>query len=63
MFVVGTLLADIQVSKTATVAELKDAVEAVFSHMPQKGPAKISWSLFTYSLFFFGISFSGISFK
>ncbi|KAL2318073.1 hypothetical protein Fmac_031949 [Flemingia macrophylla] len=33
----------IQVSKTATVAELKDAVEAVFSHVPYKGPAKISW--------------------
>nr|KYP52533.1 U11/U12 small nuclear ribonucleoprotein 25 kDa protein [Cajanus cajan] len=33
----------IQVSKTATVAELKDAVEAVFSHVPHKGPAKISW--------------------
>ncbi|KAH1203554.1 hypothetical protein AAZX31_17G198600 [Glycine max] len=34
----------IQVSKTATVAELKDAVEAVFSHVPHKGPAKISWA-------------------
>ncbi|BAT82332.1 hypothetical protein VIGAN_03233300 [Vigna angularis var. angularis] len=34
----------IQVSKTATVAELKDAVEAVFSHAPLKGPAKISWA-------------------
>ncbi|KAK7260901.1 hypothetical protein RIF29_27200 [Crotalaria pallida] len=34
---------DIEVAKTATVAELKDSVEAVFSHMPQKGPAKISW--------------------
>nr|AFK47791.1 unknown [Lotus japonicus] len=34
---------DIQVSKTASIAELKDAVEAVFSHMPEKGPAKISW--------------------
>ena len=35
--------ADIQVAKTATIAELKEAVEAAFSHMPQKGPGKISW--------------------
>ncbi|KAM0973955.1 hypothetical protein ACFX2I_017076 [Malus domestica] len=34
---------DIQVSMTATILELKQAVEAVFSHMPQKGPGKISW--------------------
>lgn len=34
---------DIQVKKSATVAELKRAVEAVFSHMPQNGPGKISW--------------------
>ncbi|ESW33197.1 hypothetical protein PHAVU_001G050800 [Phaseolus vulgaris] len=34
----------IQVSKTATVAQLKDAVEAVFSHAPLKGPAQISWA-------------------
>ncbi|XP_048330978.2 uncharacterized protein LOC112492137 isoform X2 [Ziziphus jujuba] len=34
---------DVKVTKTATVAELKLAVEAVFSHMPQKGPGKISW--------------------
>ncbi|XP_022134606.1 uncharacterized protein LOC111006831 [Momordica charantia] len=34
---------DIQVKKSATVAELKGAVEAVFSHMPQDGPGKISW--------------------
>ncbi|XP_050366295.1 uncharacterized protein LOC126784828 isoform X2 [Argentina anserina] len=34
---------DIEVPKTATVAELKQAVESVFSHMPQKGPGKISW--------------------
>ncbi|KAF5461402.1 hypothetical protein F2P56_017506 [Juglans regia] len=32
---------DIEVEKTATVAELKQAVEAVFG---QKGPCKISWS-------------------
>ncbi|MED6155936.1 hypothetical protein PIB30_009998 [Stylosanthes scabra] len=34
---------DIQVEKTATIAELKEAVKVVFSHMPQKGPGKISW--------------------
>ncbi|KAI5393802.1 hypothetical protein KIW84_060783 [Lathyrus oleraceus] len=34
---------DIQVSKNATIAELKDSVEAVFSYMPQNGPGKISW--------------------
>ncbi|PRQ26731.1 hypothetical protein RchiOBHm_Chr6g0297801 [Rosa chinensis] len=34
---------DIEVPKTATVSELKRAVEAVFSHMPRKGPGKISW--------------------
>ncbi|KAI4316337.1 hypothetical protein L6164_024325 [Bauhinia variegata] len=34
---------DIEVAKTATIAELKDAVEVAFSHMPQKGPGKISW--------------------
>ncbi|KAK3212008.1 hypothetical protein Dsin_016714 [Dipteronia sinensis] len=34
---------DIQVSKTATVGELKMAVEAAFCHMPRKGPGKISW--------------------
>ncbi|KAK7834580.1 u11/u12 small nuclear ribonucleoprotein 25 kda protein [Quercus suber] len=34
---------NIEVTKTATIAELKEAVEAVFDHMPQKGPGKISW--------------------
>lgn len=34
---------DIEVKKAATIAELKQAVEAVFGHMPQKGPGKISW--------------------
>ncbi|CAJ1972074.1 unnamed protein product [Sphenostylis stenocarpa] len=34
----------IQVPKTATVAELKDAVEAVFAHAPLNGPAQISWA-------------------
>ncbi|XAR69387.1 hypothetical protein NMG60_11000940, partial [Bertholletia excelsa] len=34
---------DIVVSRTATVAELKKAVEHVFSNMPTKGPGHISW--------------------
>lgn len=29
--------------KTATVGELKMAVEAAFSHLPISGPGKISW--------------------
>ncbi|KAI9106971.1 hypothetical protein K1719_022499 [Acacia pycnantha] len=34
---------DIVVTKAATIAELRQAVEDVFSHMPKKGPGKISW--------------------
>ncbi|XP_030452458.2 uncharacterized protein LOC115674255 [Syzygium oleosum] len=34
---------DIEVMKMATVLELKEAVEHVFSFMPKKGPGKISW--------------------
>ncbi|CDP13529.1 unnamed protein product [Coffea canephora] len=34
---------DIEVAKTATVAQLKQAVESVFSHLPNRGPKKISW--------------------
>ncbi|KAH0901034.1 hypothetical protein HID58_040537 [Brassica napus] len=34
---------DIQVSKTATVGELKMAVEAAFSHLPITGVGKVSW--------------------
>ncbi|CAI0416640.1 unnamed protein product [Linum tenue] len=34
---------DIEVKHSATVGELKQAVEAAFSYMPQKGPGKISW--------------------
>ncbi|CAN0888091.1 U11/U12 small nuclear ribonucleoprotein 25 kDa protein [Linum grandiflorum] len=34
---------DVDVKNSATVAELKHAVEAAFSFMPQKGPGKISW--------------------
>uniref|UniRef100_A0A5B7AR99 Ubiquitin-like domain-containing protein n=1 Tax=Davidia involucrata TaxID=16924 RepID=A0A5B7AR99_DAVIN len=35
---------NIEVAKTATVAEMKQAVEGVFSHLPKTGPEKISWS-------------------
>ncbi|XP_052210170.1 uncharacterized protein LOC127813298 isoform X2 [Diospyros lotus] len=34
----------IEVAKTATVAELKEAVEQAFSHITRTGPVKISWS-------------------
>lgn len=37
---------DIQVKRSATVAELKGAVESVFSHMPENGPGKISWLVY-----------------
>ncbi|KAL4303094.1 hypothetical protein GQ457_10G018080 [Hibiscus cannabinus] len=34
---------DVEVIKSATIAELKLAVQHVFSHMPKKGPGMISW--------------------
>ncbi|XP_022752220.1 uncharacterized protein LOC111300907 [Durio zibethinus] len=34
---------DVEVTKSANIAELKLAVQDVFSHMPKKGPGKISW--------------------
>ncbi|XP_022729978.1 uncharacterized protein LOC111285031 [Durio zibethinus] len=34
---------DVEVIKSATISELKLAVQDVFCHMPQKGPGKISW--------------------
>lgn len=34
---------EIEVMKSATVEELRQAVEAAFSYMPQEGPGKISW--------------------
>ncbi|XWS17824.1 hypothetical protein CRYUN_Cryun33cG0101200 [Craigia yunnanensis] len=34
---------DVEVIKSATIAELKLAVQNVFSHMPKKGPGKVSW--------------------
>lgn len=50
---------DVHVSKNATIAELKDAVEGVFSYMPQHGPAKISWYFFTHYVFFILLLFWG----
>ncbi|XP_020238594.1 uncharacterized protein LOC109817677 [Cajanus cajan] len=35
----------VEVANAATVADLKQAVEAVFYHMPRKGPGKILWPL------------------
>lgn len=35
---------DVQVARTASVAELKQAVESVFSLSPKEGQGKISWS-------------------
>ncbi|KAG5048406.1 hypothetical protein JHK85_009509 [Glycine max] len=35
----------VEVANAATVAELKQAVEAVFCRVPQKGPGKILWPL------------------
>lgn len=34
---------EIEVPKRGTVANLKQAVESAFSHVPKKGPEKISW--------------------
>ncbi|GMI88487.1 hypothetical protein HRI_002518000 [Hibiscus trionum] len=34
---------DVEVIKSATIAELKLAVQHVFSHMPKNGPGMISW--------------------
>ncbi|XP_021608719.1 uncharacterized protein LOC110612284 isoform X2 [Manihot esculenta] len=34
---------DIEVMKSASIAELRQAVEAFFNDMPQKGTGKISW--------------------
>ncbi|KAL0323679.1 UNVERIFIED_CONTAM: ATP synthase subunit b', chloroplastic [Sesamum calycinum] len=34
---------DIEVASTGTVAELKEAVEAAFDHLPKKGPGSVSW--------------------
>ncbi|KAL3497353.1 hypothetical protein ACH5RR_040085 [Cinchona calisaya] len=42
--VATTNVCEIEVAKTGTVAQLKQAVEAAFSHLPKKGPKKVSWS-------------------
>ncbi|CAI9755773.1 unnamed protein product [Fraxinus pennsylvanica] len=34
---------EIQVAKNGTVKELKQAVEAAFSHLPKTGPGRVSW--------------------
>ncbi|XWS72681.1 hypothetical protein CRYUN_Cryun02cG0061600 [Craigia yunnanensis] len=34
---------DVEIIKSATIAELKLAVQDVFNHTPKKGPGKISW--------------------
>ncbi|MCI71367.1 hypothetical protein A2U01_0092630, partial [Trifolium medium] len=36
----------VEVAKTSTVAVLKKAVEAAFSHVPLDGPEKISWCVY-----------------
>ncbi|KAL0692300.1 hypothetical protein Bca4012_059480 [Brassica carinata] len=35
---------DVNVMSSATVRDLKLAIETAFSHVPKKGPSKISWS-------------------
>ncbi|KAK6912582.1 SNRNP25, ubiquitin-like domain [Dillenia turbinata] len=35
---------DVEVPRTATVGELKQAIEEAFDHFPNEGPGKISWS-------------------
>ncbi|AED93428.1 unnamed protein product [Arabidopsis thaliana] len=35
---------DVYVLTSATVGDLKVAIETAFSHVPKKGPSKISWS-------------------
>lgn len=37
------LFADVEILKTATIADLKLAVEHVFSQMPDQGLDEISW--------------------
>ncbi|KAF8091021.1 hypothetical protein N665_0458s0023 [Sinapis alba] len=34
---------DVHVTSSATVGDLKHAIETAFSHVPKKGPSKISW--------------------
>ncbi|WOG87778.1 hypothetical protein DCAR_0207009 [Daucus carota subsp. sativus] len=35
---------EIEVAKTATIAELRNAVEDAFSHLPRQGSGTVSWS-------------------
>ena len=41
---------DITVAKNPTVAQLKQAVEAAFSHLPKHGIGKVSWYAQIFSL-------------
>ncbi|KAF2531949.1 hypothetical protein F2Q70_00032367, partial [Brassica cretica] len=34
---------DVHVTSSASVKDLKHAIETAFSHVPKKGPSKISW--------------------
>ncbi|CAF2089030.1 hypothetical protein BRARA_F02733 [Brassica rapa] len=34
---------DVHVTSSASVKDLKNAIETAFSHVPKKGPSKISW--------------------
>lgn len=43
MNLVLVLFAVIEVPKTGTVAQLKQGVEAAFSHLPRNGPGTVSW--------------------
>jgi len=40
------LFAGVEVANEATVAELKQAVEAIFAHVPLKAPGKILWCVY-----------------
>ncbi|XP_010520650.1 PREDICTED: U11/U12 small nuclear ribonucleoprotein 25 kDa protein [Tarenaya hassleriana] len=35
---------DVQIKSTASIGDLKVAIEEAFDHVPKKGPAEISWS-------------------
>lgn len=39
----GLNISEIEVPKTATVAQLRNSVENAFSHLPKEGPGKVSW--------------------
>jgi len=47
------LCEDVYVLTSATVGDLKVAIETAFSHVPKKGPSKISWYIFQLLLHFY----------